>query len=263
VATSLPLSDFPNLSLESERLPRHIAIVMDGNGRWATRRGLARFEGHRRGKDSVRAIVEAAREIGIPYLTLFAFSSENWQRPTGEVRFLMDLLRRYLLTETKRLMKREIRLVTIGDSSRLPAPVQRALQQVIDLTKDNGGMTVALGLSYGGRQDVARAMQRLAREVASGNLKPEEIDEFKIGESLDTRGLPDPDLLIRTSGEMRLSNFILYQAAYAELYFADTLWPDFREREFLAAIEAYQRRERRFGALTESNQSNSRLRAAN
>ena len=263
MSSSLPLSDFPNLSLESERLPRHIAIVMDGNGRWATRRGLARFEGHRRGKDSVRAIVETAREIGIPYLTLFAFSSENWQRPTDEVRFLMELLRRYLMTETKRMMKRGIRLVTIGDLSRLPLAVQRALLKVIDLTKNNCEMTVALGLSYGGRQDVVRAMQRLAGEVASGRLRPEQIDESKVSRSLDTWGLPDPDLLIRTSGEMRLSNFILYQAAYTELYFADTLWPDFRARELLAAIEAYQRRERRFGTLPDTGHTDPRLRAAN
>jgi undecaprenyl diphosphate synthase len=249
---SLPLNEFPGLSLDPDRLPRHVAIVMDGNGRWATRRGLARLEGHRRGKDSVRAVVDAARELGIPYLTLFAFSSENWQRPTSEVRFLMQLLHRYLITETKRMMKRDIRLIALGDCSRLPAHVQKALNETIDCTANNRSMTVALAVSYSGRQEIVRAARRIAAEVAAGKVRPEEVDEFTVASHLDTAGVPDPDLLIRTSGELRISNFFLYQLSYTELYFTDTLWPDFREREFLAALDAYQRRERRFGAVQPS-----------
>ena len=246
---SLPLSDFPELSLDPERLPRHVAIVMDGNGRWATRRGLARLEGHRRGKDSVRAVVDAARELGIPYLTLFAFSSENWQRPSSEVRFLMQLLHRYLITETKRMMKRDIRLIALGDCTRLPLQVQKALKETMGCTAGNRSMTVALAVSYSGRQEIVRATRQIAAEVAAGKLRPEEIDEFTVSSRLDTAGLPDPDLLIRTSGELRISNFFLYQLSYTELYFTGTLWPDFREREFLAALDAYQRRERRFGVV--------------
>jgi len=261
VATTLPLSEFPGLSLDPQRLPRHVAIVMDGNGRWARRRGLSRTEGHRRGKDSVRAVVEAARELGIPYLTLFAFSNENWQRPSGEVSFLMQLLHRFLITETKRLMKRDIRVVAIGDSGRLPPRVRQALAQTMETTRDNRAMTVALALSYGGRQDIVEAARRLARAAVAGKIIPDQIDEQAFARELTTGELPDPDLLIRTSGEIRISNFFLYQSAYAELYFTDTLWPDFREREFLAALDAYQRRDRRFGAL--ANQPAERLRAQN
>jgi undecaprenyl diphosphate synthase len=261
VATLLPLDEFPQLSLDTARLPRHVAIVMDGNGRWATQRGLARSEGHRRGKDSVRAVVEATRELGIPYLTLFAFSNENWLRPNTEVRFLMQLFHRYLMTETKRMMKRGIRVVALGDTERLPLPVRRALAETVELTADNRAMTVALAMSYGGRQDVTRAVQQIAREVAAGTLAPEQIDESTLAARLDTAGLPEPDLLIRTSGELRLSNFFLFQLAYTELYFTDTLWPDFREREFLAALSAYQLRERRYGSI--ENGRNHRLRAAN
>src|SRR5712692_4760775 len=205
--SSLPLSDYPELSLDPDRLPRHVAIVMDGNGRWATRRGLARFEGHRRGKDSVRAVVEAARDLGIPYLTLFAFSSENWQRPNGEVRFLMQLLHRFLTTETRRMMKRDIRLVAIGEITRMPSAVQKALRDTIEMTKGNRSMTVALALSYSGREDVVRAARRIAEAVRSGALTPEEVNGRLLSGYLDTGELPDPDLLIRTSGELRLSNF--------------------------------------------------------
>lgn len=234
---------------------------MDGNGRWATRRGLARSEGHRRGKDSVRAVVEAARELGIPCLTLFAFSNENWLRPNAEVRFLMQLFHRYLTTETRRLMKRGIRVIALGETERLPPQVRRALAETIEITAQNQAMTVALALSYGGRQDLARAAERIARDVAAGVITPEQIDECLLAGRLDTAGLADPDLLIRTSGELRLSNFFLFQLAYTELYFTDTLWPDFREREFLGALAAYQLRERRFGALESG--PNHRLRAAN
>lgn len=252
-SSSLPLSEFPNLSVDPARLPRHIAIVMDGNGRWAVKRGLNRCEGHRRGKDSVRAVVEAARQLGIPYLTLFAFSNENWQRPKAEVRFLMQLFHRYLITESKRLMKRDIRVIVVGQISRLPAAVQRVLTETIRLTAGNNGMTVVLALSYGGRQDVVAAARRIAEAAASGRITPDQIDELMIQQELMTAGIPDPDLLIRTSGELRLSNFLLFQLAYTELYFTETLWPDFRERDLLMALTDYQARTRRFGMVEEGS----------
>jgi undecaprenyl diphosphate synthase len=261
VAISLPLDEFPNLSLEPSRLPRHVAIVMDGNGRWARRRGLSRHEGHRRGKDSVRAVVEAARELNIPYLTLFAFTTENWHRPSTEVSFLMGLLHRFLLTETKRLMKRDIRVVAVGDTARLPPRVRDALNEMIETTRENRSMTLAIALSYGGLQDIVAAAQRIARAVAAGELDPEKIDAQLFAASLDTADIPDPDLWIRTSGEVRISNCFLFQLAYTELYFTDTLWPDFRERELLAALAAYQLRERRYGAI--AGTSDQRLRAQN
>jgi len=234
---------------------------MDGNGRWALRRGLSRCEGHRRGKDSVRAVVEAAREIGIPYLTLFVFSNENWQRPTTEVRFLMQLFHRYLMTESKRLMKRDIRVVALGDTARLPVAVRRALEKTVELTAGNRTMTIALALSYGGRQDIVAATRRIAHAVAAGRISPDQIDDSMLQHELATGGMPDPDLLIRTSGELRVSNFFLYQLAYTEFYFTETLWPDFRERDFLSALAAFQTRERRFGTVDSG--SNDRLRAAN
>jgi len=226
---------------------------MDGNGRWALKRGLNRCEGHRRGKDSVRAVVEAARQLGIPYLTLFAFSNENWQRPRGEVRFLMQLFHRYLITESKRLMKRDIRVIAVGEMLRLPAAVRRVLTDTIRLTAGNQGMTVVLALSYGGRQDVVEAARRIAEAAASGRITPEQINERMVQRELMTAAIPDPDLLIRTSGELRLSNFLLFQLAYTELYFTDTLWPDFRERDLLMALAAYQARARRFGMIDEGS----------
>jgi undecaprenyl diphosphate synthase len=236
---------------------------MDGNGRWASQRGLTRSAGHRRGKDSVRAVVEAAREIGIPYLTLFVFSNENWHRPSAEVRFLMELFHRYLVTETKRLMKRDIRVVALGDLDRLPPQVRRALDSAIAATAGNRSMTAALALSYGGRQDITGAARRIAEDVAAGRLRPDQVDEQAVASRLAGVCMPDPDLLIRTSGELRISNFFLYQIAYTELYFTNTLWPDFRERDFLQALAAYQQRERRFGAIDAASVNNHRLRAAN
>ena len=261
VASSLPLSEFSNLSLAPVRLPCHVAIVMDGNGRWARNRGLARCEGHRRGKDSVRAVVEAARELGISYLTLFVFSTENWRRPTAEVQFLMELFHRYLTTETKRLIKRDIRVIALGEPERLPPRARRALAEAVRLTADNRSMTVALALSYGGRQDIIAATRRIAEAVAERRITPDQVDERIVQSQLATCGLPDPDFLIRTSGELRISNFFLFQLAYTELYFTDTLWPDFRERDFLTALAAYQLRERRFGNV--GGTSNGRRAAAN
>ena len=238
-------------ALDLSRLPAHVAIIMDGNGRWAQQRGLSRIEGHRRGKDSVRAIVETSRRLGLRYLSLFAFSTENWNRPRREVDALMNLLRRYLRTELRKMMKNEIRLLAIGDTRRLPAILQQELQSVVDATQHNRRLTVLLALSYGGREDIVRAARTLARCARDGDLDPDDIDETRFAQHLFTADVPDPDLLIRTSGEMRLSNFFLWQAAYTEIFVTDTLWPDFREPEFLAALAQYQQRERRFGRTAE------------
>jgi len=224
---------------------------MDGNGRWATRRGLSRVQGHRRGKESVRAIVEKAREIGIEYLTLYAFSSENWQRPEREVNALMQLLRRYLKSEVAKMMRYGIRLRAIGNLRKLPAQVASELREVERKTARNDRMTVLLAVSYGAREEIAAAARKLARQVRDGTIAPEDIDEERFASALATAGIPDPDLLIRTSGEVRLSNFLLWQLAYTELIVTETLWPDFREKELLAAIEEYQRRQRRFGKTTD------------
>jgi undecaprenyl diphosphate synthase len=224
---------------------------MDGNGRWATQRGLTRIQGHRRGKDSVRAIVEKAREIGIEYLTLYAFSSENWQRPEREVGALMQLLRRYLRSEVAKMMRYGIRLRAIGNLRKLPSAVLAEMREVERKTARNDRMTVLLAVSYGSREEITRAARNLARRVRDGVLAPEDIDEDVFASALGTTGIPDPDLLIRTSGEMRLSNFLLWQLAYTEIYVTDTLWPDFREPELLVALEDYKRRQRRFGRTTE------------
>jgi undecaprenyl diphosphate synthase len=247
--------------LDLTRLPQHVAVIMDGNGRWAQQRGLTRIEGHKRGKDSVRAVVETARRLGISYLSLFAFSTENWKRPRREVGALMSLLRRYLRTELRKMMKNDIRLVAIGDIARLPDSLQHELQAAIDATKDNQRMTVVLAVSYGGREDIVHAARALARDVSAGRLDPDAVDEQVLGGYLATRGIPDPDLLIRTSGEMRISNFFLWQSAYTEIYFTETLWPDFREPHFLEALKVYQQRERRFGRIVEPTDGE-RLRAA-
>ncbi|MBX3026284.1 di-trans,poly-cis-decaprenylcistransferase [bacterium] len=234
---------------------------MDGNGRWAQRRGLSRIEGHRRGKESVRAVVETARRLGIPYLSLFAFSTENWQRPHREVNALMALLRRYLRTEVKRLMKNEVQVRAIGDMERLPEAVRRELEDVVALTRENSRLVVGLCVSYGGREDILAAARRLARQVQAGSLDPSAIDSQRFADALGTAGMPDPDLLIRTSGEMRISNFFLWQLAYTELYVTDTLWPDFREQAFVDALVHFQQRERRFG-LTGKQQEQGRAGAA-
>ncbi len=232
-------------------LPRHVAVIMDGNGRWATQRGLSRVQGHRRGKDSVKEIVETAREIGIEFLTLYAFSTENWERPEREVDVLMRLLRHYLRSEVNKMMRHRIRLRAIGNLRRLPGDVLAEVRAVEQRTRANDGMTVQLAVSYGSREELVFAVRRLARKVRDGALAPENIDESAISDSLMTAGIPDPDLLIRTSGEMRLSNFLLWQVAYTELYVTDVLWPDFRRPQFLAALDDYARRERRFGKTAE------------
>jgi undecaprenyl diphosphate synthase len=233
--------------LDANDLPRHIAIIMDGNGRWAQSRGLSRIQGHRVGKESVREVVETAREIGIEYLTLYAFSSENWQRPRREVDALMRLLQRYLRTETEKMMRHGIRLRGIGNLDRLPPEVLKRLREVEQQTRNNTGMTVLLAVSYGGREEIVQAARSLAARAREGSLEPADINENTFDDALMTAGTPSPDLLIRTSGEMRVSNFLLWQLAYTELYMTDTLWPDFRRDEFLAAVEHYKQRQRRFG----------------
>ncbi|MCX8071286.1 MAG: isoprenyl transferase [Candidatus Binatia bacterium] len=248
-------------NLDLNRLPRHVAIIMDGNGRWAQRRGLSRIEGHKRGKDSVRAVVEASRRIGIEYLSLFAFSTENWERPRREVDALMRLLRRYLRTELHRMMKNGIRLLAVGDLQRLPEGLQADLRATVDATRNNRDMTVVLAVSYGGREDIVQAARAIARAARAGEIDPEQIDAGTFANYLSTSGIPDPDLLIRTSGELRISNFFLWPLAYSEIYVTETLWPDFREADFYQALIAYQQRERRFGRVPAEPQRE-RLRAA-
>ena len=237
--------------LDKNRLPRHVAIIMDGNGRWAKMRGKSRIEGHRRGKTSVRAIVEMSRKIGIQYLSLYAFSTENWLRPGDEVSALMGLLEHYLLAEQAKMMRYKIRLLAVGNRDRLPDGVRKTLAQVESATKNNQRMTVILALSYSGRDEILRVVRQIAGEVQAGRCELDSIDEQCVGAHMDAPEVPDPDLLIRTSGEMRLSNFYLWQVAYSELYVTPTLWPDFREKEFYQALQDFQRRRRRFGRTDE------------
>ncbi len=228
-------------------IPSHIAIIMDGNGRWAEKRHMPRLAGHKAGVDSVRAVVETAREIGVRYLTLYAFSTENWQRPRAEVKGLMALLRTYLESELRTMLKNDIRLFCIGQRERLPADVLTVLEQVMRETEHCREMTLNLALSYGGRNEMIRAVRKMADQCAAGKIDPEALSEEMLSEYLDTAGQPDPDLLIRTGGEHRLSNFLLWQVSYAELYFTETKWPDFRKDQLLEAVATYGRRQRRFG----------------
>ena len=231
------------------RIPRHLAIIMDGNGRWAEQRKLPRIFGHRRGVDAVKVVVEECRRLGIPCLTLYAFSSENWGRPAEEVAALMELLSLFLQKELNNLLKQNIRLNVIGDIAQLPAEVRQVLERTIARTAGNEQMVLTLALSYGARSEILRAVRSLADDVAAGRMAAEQIDEETLCQALDTRDLPDPDLLIRTSGEMRISNFLIWQGAYAELYVTPSLWPDFGKDELYKALEQYGRRERRFGLV--------------
>lgn len=228
--------------------PIHVAIIMDGNGRWATARGLPRVAGHRRGADAVRRTIVAAAELGVRYLTLFGFSSENWKRPTSEVDDLMGLLRHYLRGEIAELHKNGVRLRVIGDRARLAPDIVTLITNAEEVTSGNTGLTLVVALSYGGRAEIAAAARAIAREASAGTLDPDAVDESSFERRLLTAGIPDPDLLIRTSGEMRLSNFLLWQSAYTELVFLDTLWPDFTKQDLERAIREFQRRERRYGA---------------
>jgi len=234
-----------------KNLPRHVAIIMDGNGRWACTRGLKRIEGHRVGADSADVITRCCVELGIPYLTLYAFSTENWKRPRIEVNFLMRYLRNFLREQRATMLENGVRLITIGDTDALPAAVRKDLAATIAATRDCQSLTLTLALNYGARQEITRAARALATAARAGTLDPATIDESTISAHLDTAGTPDPDLLIRTAGEQRLSNFLLWQISYAELYITKTLWPDFRRESLLAALEEYAQRERRFGGVGE------------
>ncbi|MEN6468622.1 MAG: isoprenyl transferase [Smithella sp.] len=237
--------------IDENHLPRHIAIIMDGNGRWAKQHAMGRIRGHKKGAQAVKTTVTACRETGIQYLTLFAFSSENWGRPNEEVNALMSLLNKYLDKEAQTLQKQEIRLTTIGDIDRLYPPVKEKLLEVKKLTEKNRKMVLNLALSYGSRDEIVFAVKKLIAEHWEGKLKLDDIDKDRVGRYLYTSNMPDPDLLIRTSGEYRISNFLLWQMAYTELYFTEVLWPDFKKEDLLKAIAVYQRRERRFGLTSE------------
>ena len=234
-----------------EKLPRHIAVIMDGNGRWAKKNLLNRIMGHKKGAESVRLVVRSCREMGIKYLTLYAFSIENWQRPENEVSALSSLLEDYLRLELKEMQETNIKLMSIGDTERLPQRVKDVLFHVMERTSENSGMVLNLALSYGGRDEIVGAVKKLLRDSKSVDINEETITKDFISGYLDTANIPDPDLLIRTSGEYRLSNFLLWQLAYTELYFTDVLWPDFSRNDLIEAIMDYQRRERRFGLISD------------
>ena len=231
-------------------LPRHIAIIMDGNGRWAAERNLPRFEGHRRGVESVRKAVAAALEIGIPFLTLFSFSSENWSRPESEILDLMGLLKRYIQRDLADLHRNGVRIILIGERTGIDDEIVAMIGEAEALTRDNTALYLTVAFNYGSRSEIARAARRLAEQVAEGTLQPADVTPERLGATLDTGGQPDPDLLIRTSGERRLSNFLLWQLAYAEFVFLDLYWPDFDRLAMDDAIREFQRRDRRFGGLT-------------
>jgi undecaprenyl diphosphate synthase len=243
----LPAIDADRLT---ERAPAHVAIIMDGNGRWAARRGLPRIEGHRRGVEAVRRAVRSAAELGIRYLTIYSFSTENWRRPAEEVADLMTLLKRFIRNDLAELHGNNIRVRIIGDRENLTPDIRALLHEAEDLTRANTGLVLVVAFNYGGRQEIARAVRAIAREVKAGRLDPEAIDAAMIDGALDTDGIPDPDLVIRTSGEQRISNFLPWQSAYSEFVFLPDLWPDFDHAAFEAAVGQYIGRERRFGGLS-------------
>ena len=239
------------MTLDFKKLPQHIAIIMDGSGRWAKARGLSRIEGHREGLNRADEVVTHCREIGIRTLTLYAFSMENWARPKDEISALMSLLKEFLIYKREKLVANGIRLVSIGDTERLPGPVLETLRETERVTRDFDKMILNAALSYSARDEIIRAVNTLLKEKEKGEFRDNFISVDRFSEYLDTAGMPDPDLVIRTSGEHRISNFLLWQSAYAELYFTDTLWPDFSRDDLYRAIEEYQRRERRFGRTSE------------
>jgi undecaprenyl diphosphate synthase len=246
------VSDTPTLDalkalVLARPLPRHVGIIMDGNGRWAQTRGLPRLEGHRKGSDSVRTVTRAARRLGLEALTLYAFSAQNWQRPPGEVEGLMDLLRDYLTSERGEILDNGIRLHAIGQLDRMPPRVRDPLEELREASRANTRMTLTLALSYGGREEIVAMAQQVARDAIAGRIAPDDLDAEAVEERLWTYGLPPLELVVRTSGEVRVSNFLLWQLAYAELHLTETLWPDFGERALLLALEDFQKRERRFG----------------
>ena len=238
-------------NIDKDRLPRHVAIIMDGNGRWAKQRGLDRSQGHIEGVNTVRKVTEIASEIGISYLTLYTFSTENWNRPKEEVDALMNLIVVAIERETPDLIKNYVRLTMIGDMERMPQFARERLTRCMDDTSHCTGLTLCLALSYSARWEIVEACRKIAKRVCDGELSPDGIDDALLSDSLSTKGIPDPDLLIRTAGDLRISNFLLWQIAYAELYFTDTFWPDFSKEEFCRAVIDYQHRERRFGKTSE------------
>jgi len=242
-------------NLDLGNLPQHVAVIMDGNGRWAKKKGAARIFGHRNAIQAVRETTEACAELGVRYLTLYAFSTENWSRPKEEVDALMQLMVSTIRSEIQTLVKNNVRLITIGDTANLPSVCQRELKEAIEITKENTGLTLNIALSYSGRWEILTAVKQIAQAVQKGELSPEAIDEEVFVRFLTTRNIPDPELLIRTSGEMRISNFLLWQIAYSELYIPEVLWPDFRKEHLYEAIAAYQKRERRFGKISEQVKS--------
>jgi undecaprenyl diphosphate synthase len=241
------LSAYPDL--DAANLPSHVAIIMDGNGRWARNRLLNRIRGHERGSEAVRDIVRICRELGISILTLYAFSTENWQRPKTEVSALMNILKKFLESELEEMMEKNIRLNAIGEIERLSEDVRQMLQKVMKLTENNKAMLLNLALSYGGRAEIVRMVREISKKIKNGEIDPGEITSTVVSDHLYTAGMPDPDLLIRTSGEFRISNFLLWQVAYSEIFVTDTLWPDFGKDEFVRILKGYQQRERRFGKV--------------
>ena len=233
--------------LNPEKMPKHIAIIMDGNGRWATKRSLPRKAGHKAGAEALEKIIYAAKELGLEHLTVYAFSTENWKRSEEEVGAIMDILRFYLKNYFKKFVKDDIRMHVIGDKTRLDQDIQDAIEEIEELSKEKQGMTVHIALNYGGRDELRRAVGKIAQDVAEGRMAAADVTENVITNALDTAGTPDPELMIRTSGEERISNFLLWQIAYSEFYFSDMLWPDFDKKELEKAIYYYQNRERRFG----------------
>jgi len=239
------------MSIDPKKIPKHVAIIMDGNGRWARKKAINRIRGHEEGTESVRVIVRTSRDIGISWLTLYAFSEENWKRPSLEIKALMGILKQFLKSELEEMQENGIRFQTIGRIDKLPEDVQALVRETVEKTSQNRDMVLCLALSYGARQEISDAFRKIAESIESGDMTSEDITDLLISKFLYTNGMPDPDLLIRTSGEYRISNFLLWQIAYTEIYITPVLWPDFRKEDYLLAIEEFQKRERRFGAISD------------
>jgi len=247
----MPIKDIEDSIINKNNIPKHIAIIMDGNGRWAKAHSLPRIAGHKEGIDSVRAITKKCGDIGVKHLSLYTFSSENWSRPLKEVKALMGLLLLTIRREIKDLNKNNVRLTTIGNMGDLPDDARKGMEEGLKITENNSGLNLILALSYGGRQEILKMVQSIARKAVNGEIEPEKLSESDIVNELDTAKIPDPDLLIRTGGDQRISNFLLWQIAYSEIYVTDTYWPEFKEKELLDAVADFQDRERRFGRISE------------
>jgi len=247
----MPIKDIEDSIINNNNIPKHIAIIMDGNGRWAKAHSLPRIAGHKEGIDSVRAITKKCGDIGVKHLSLYTFSSENWSRPIKEVKALMGLLLLTIRREIKDLNKNNVRLTTIGNMGDLPDDARKGMEEGLKITENNSGLNLILALSYGGRQEILKMVQSIARKAINGEIEPEKLSESDIVNELDTAKIPDPDLLIRTGGDQRISNFLLWQIAYSEIYVTDTYWPEFKEKELLDAVADFQDRERRFGRISE------------